>query len=180
MPHPSIEELVEQLRAAREAGPPGKPSPEKVKLLRELLAACPTSTPGTLALARALLVTEEPGVSFEESFAEIQRLLERALQISDRSAPALIEMAYFIDTFRASPEGARTLFEEGAAKALASLEDAWAGLLSILTEQEQWPEALALAEQAEPLFPDSVRIIDAVVRARELAARAARPPPSES
>jgi tetratricopeptide (TPR) repeat protein len=178
MPHPSIETLVEQLRAAREAGPPGKPSPEKVKLLRELIAACPASTPGTLALARALLVTEEPGVGVEEAFAEIQRLLERAIQVSDRSAPALIELAYFIDTFRESPERARKLFEEGAAQALESLEDAWAGLLSLLTAEEKWPEALALAERAEPLFPDSVRIIDAVERARELAARAAKPPPS--
>jgi hypothetical protein len=178
MAHPSIEELAAKLRAAHDAGQPGKPSPEKAKRLRELLTGCPSFTPGMIELARTLIVTEEPGVSYEASSAEIQRLLEQAVQGSDRSAPALIELAYFIDIFRAPSEDARKLFEEGAAKALKSLEDAWAGLISLLTLNEQWSEALAISAQAERLFPDSARIMDAVDRARELAARASPPPTS--
>jgi hypothetical protein len=178
MAHPSIEELAASLRAARDAGQPGKPSPEKAKRLRELLAGCPSFAPGTLELARTLLVTEEPGVGGEQAFTEIQQLLEQAVQSSDRSAPAIIELAYFVDTFRDSPEAARALFEEGASRALKSLEDAWTGLLNLLTLDEHITEALALAERAEQVFPDSARIRDAVERARAFAAT--RKPPSSA
>lgn len=178
MAHPSIEELAATLRAARDAGRPGKPSPEKAKRLRELLTGCPSFTPGLLELARTLIVTEEPGVGYEQASAEIQHLLEQAIQSSDRSAPALIELAYFVDTFRDSPDTARALFEEGAAKALESLEDAWTGLINVFTLDDHIIEALALAEQAEKVFPDSARIMDAVERAREFAS--ARKPPADS
>lgn len=175
MAHPSTEELATKLRAALATGENGRPSPERVKLLRELADACPTFTPAVLSLARTLLVTEEPGVEPTAAFDEVQRLLEQAVQGSNRSAPALIELAYFIDSIRNSSETARPLLEEGAAKALASLEDAWAGLIRSWTLDGMLSEALALAERAEKVFPGSVRIMNAVEDARASAAR--RTPP---
>lgn len=175
MAHPSTEELVTKLRTALATGENGRPSPERVKLLRELASACPSFTPAGIALARALLVTEEPGVEPTAAFDEIQRLLEQAVHGSDRSAPALIELAYFLDSVRDSSEAARSLLEEGAAKALASLEDAWTGLIRSWTLDGRLAEALTLAERAEKVFPSSARIMDAVESARESAAR--RSPP---
>lgn len=175
MAHPSTEELAAKLRTALATGENGRPSAERVKLLRELASACPTFTPAVLALARALLVTEEPGVEPTAAFDEIQRLLEQAVHGSDRGAPALIELAYFMDSVRDSSSAARPLLEEGAAKALASLEDAWAGLIRSWTLDGMLSEALALAERAEQVFPASARIMNAVEDAR---ASAARKPPS--
>jgi tetratricopeptide (TPR) repeat protein len=182
MAHPTTQELQAKLRAARETDRPGqRPTLEKVKRLRELLATCPTFTPGMVELARTLQLTEEPGVDAEDAFIEIQQLLEQAVEGSDRSAPAVIELAYFLDSIRNAPEKARPLYEEGASRALANLEDAWAGLLTQLTLEEKLEEALALAQKAEQLFPDSVRLMGSVLRLQQLvAARAGQRPPSES
>jgi hypothetical protein len=181
MAHPSTQELAALLRAARELVPPGqRPTLEKVKRLRELLATCPTFTPGMMELARTLQLVEEPGVDAEAAFIEIQQLLERAVEGSDRGAPALIELAYFLDCIRNTPEKARLLYEEGAARALSSLEDAWAGLLSQLTLEEKLEEALALAQKAELLFPDSVRLMGSVAEVQERIAARDRQRPSDS
>ncbi len=61
---------------------------------------------------------------------------------------------------------ARPLYEEGAAKALEALEDAWV------------PEALALAQRAEQVFPDSGRLMGGRVQeARALTRDAGLLPP---
>ena len=168
--HPSVEELAERLRAARRAGAPG--SAERLRLHRELAEENPAFTPNLLELARQLQLTDEPGVEAEEAFAEGQRLLEQAVEVSDRSAPTVVELGYFLDTIRNASEKATPLYEEGAAKALKTLEDAWAGLMRAWVHErtkESLEKALELGELAEKLFPDSGRIQGVVHDARNTA-----------
>jgi hypothetical protein len=180
MPHLNAEELMATLRAARKAGEGNRGNPSHLKRHRELVEACPAFAPNLIELARLLLLTEESGVSAEQSFDEVQRLLEQAVQASDRGATALIELAYFLDTIRDSPDKARILLEEGAAKALKSLEDAWAGLINLFCLEDQLPQALELSARAEKIFPDSGRIMGAVADARQSAIAAGLLPPDTS
>jgi hypothetical protein len=99
------------------------------------------------------------------------------VQISERSAPALVELAYFYDSVHNDFRKARPLYEEGAAQALKSLEDAWAGLLTSFLLEGQLSEALALAQQAAQLFPESGRLMGRVQEARERAIAAGLLPP---
>jgi len=162
---------------ARDAGKGEHGSSQRVKLQRELAEACPAFAPNLLYLARFLLLSDEPDAEGQDPFAEIQRLLEQAVQASDRSAPALVELAYFHDSIHNDFKKARGLYEEGAAKALETLEDAWAGLLNSLILEMKLQEALTLAEHAEKVFPDSGRIMGAVHEARQAAVAAGLSPP---
>jgi hypothetical protein len=63
---------------------------------------------------------------------------------------------------------------------LASLEDAWTGLLTSFILERQLPEALALARQAERIFPESARLMPRVHEARELAIAAGLLPPEST
>jgi hypothetical protein len=177
MTHLSPEELMARFLAASEAGKENRGSPLQIRLHRELAEACPAFSPNLLRMARSLLLGSEPGPEDPHAFTEIQRLLEQAVQVSDRSAPALVELAYFHDSIHNDFKTARPLYEEGAAKALAALEDAWAGLLTSLILERQLPEALALARKAETVFPESARIMPRVHEARELAIAAGLLPP---
>ncbi|MCY1082766.1 hypothetical protein [Archangium lansingense] len=170
--HPTVEELLERLREARKGGGAEASRREQVKRYRELLAECPTFTPALLELGRLLQLTDEPGVEAEAAFVEVQRLLEQAVQVSAREANAVVELGYFLDTIRNAPEEATTLYEEGATKALKTLEDAWAGLLRAWIHErtkESLEKALRLSEVAEKLFPDSGRIQGVVQDARNTA-----------
>ncbi|WP_257449474.1 hypothetical protein [Archangium lipolyticum] len=174
MKHPSLDELVARMRAARAEGSGNRPSQEQLRLHRELVEACPAFTPNLLELARLLRLDDEPlpGSSGEETLSEIRRLLEQAVRASGRSAPALVELAYFLDIFHDSPPEAETLFEEGARKALSTVEEAWAGLISFWSSKrtrESLTKALQLGETAEKLFPDSERIGHELRFARDLA-----------
>ncbi|HYO68130.1 MAG TPA: hypothetical protein VEU33_18835, partial [Archangium sp.] len=115
MAHSSLDEMIARMRAAREAGSANEASPEQLQRLRELARDCPAFTPNLLELARLLRLTDEPGVEREQALAEIQGVLEQAVQASGRSAPALLELAHFVDVFRESPWLAEALFEESAA-----------------------------------------------------------------
>ncbi len=170
--HPGVEVVVERLRAARKAGAPGEP--ERLRLQRELAADSPTFIPNLLDLARQLQVADEGDRDAEEAFAEVQRLLEQAVVGSERSGPTVVELGYFLDTLRNAPEKATPLYEEGAARALETLEDAWAGLLRAWVHErtkESLEKALSLGELAERLFPDSGRIQGVVQDARNTARR---------
>lgn len=166
-----------RFRAAREAGKEHRGSPLQLQLHRELAESCPAFVPNLLHLARSLLLGDAPGPKDDHAFDEIQRLLEQAVQSSDRSAPALVELAYFHDSIHNDFKTARPLYAEGAAQALAVLEDAWAGLLTSLVLEQQIPEALALAQQAERMFPESARLMPRVHEARERAIAAGLLPP---
>jgi len=168
--HPSVEELLARLQEAREAGKPG--DPERLRLHRELAEHNPAFIPNLLELGRQLQLADEPGRDAEAAFAEVQRLLEQSVVASERSGPAVVELGYFLDTVRNDSVAATKLYEEGAAKALETLEDAWAGLLRSWVHErtkESLEKALRLSELAEKLFPDSGRIQGVVQDARRLA-----------
>ncbi|HEX8435448.1 hypothetical protein [Archangium sp.] len=168
--HPSVEELVARLQEARKAGKPG--DPERLRLHRELAADSPTFVPNLLELGRQLQLADEPGQDAEATFAEVRRVLEQAVVGSERSGPAVVELGYFLDTLRNDSHAATKLYEEGAAKALETLEDAWAGLLRSWVHErtkESLEKALRLSELAETLFPDSGRIQGVVQDARRIA-----------
>lgn len=177
MAHLSPEELMARFHAAREAGMENRGNLLQLQRHRALAEACPAFAPNLLHLARSLLLGGEPDPKDGDAFAEIQRLLEQAVQVSNRSAPALVELAYFHDSIHNDFKTARPLYEEGAAQALAVLEDAWAGLLTSLVLEQQLPEALALAQQAERVFPESARLMHRVHEVRERAIAAGLLPP---
>ena len=184
MTHPSLDELVARLRAARAAGDANRPSQEQLRLHRALAKECLAFTPNLLELARLLRLDDAPppDLNGEEILPEIRRLLEQAVQASGRSAPAVVEFAYFLDTFHDSPPEAETLFEEGARKALKTLEEAWVGLIRFWSSkrtQESLGKALQLGETAEKLFPDSELIGHELRFARELAVTDGLLPPPE-
>jgi hypothetical protein len=173
MAHLSPEDLLKRFLATREAsGEARQASPEQLRLLRELVRDCPAFTPGLLELARLLQLTEEPGVDAEVAFAEVQRLLEQAVLVSRREGRALVELGYFLDVFRNREDDAMTLWEEGAAQALRTLEDAWAGMLRTWAGERtpaSLEKALRLAAVAEKVFPESLRVQDEVDTVRTYA-----------
>jgi tetratricopeptide (TPR) repeat protein len=170
--HPSLDELTAMFQAARKEGEADKNNPEQLRLHRELLAACPAFTPNLLRLARLLQLIDQPEVDAQKSFAEAQRLLEQAVQSTERSAPSLVELGYLLDDLRNAPEDAFTLYQEGAAKALETLEYAWAGMIRYWTDtrtRESLSQALQLGERALKVFPESERILYYVTDARRYA-----------
>ena len=169
------------MRVARAAGDVRSPSREQLRQLREVVAACPAFTPNLLELARLLRLDDNPPPG-EEVLPEVQRLLEQAVEASARSAPALVELAYFLNTFHDSPPDAESLFEEGAQKALKTVEEAWAGLISFWSSKrtaESLKKALQLGETAEKLFPDSEIIDHELSFARQLAVTDGLLPPEQ-
>jgi hypothetical protein len=175
MAHPTLDEMMDRMQAARRAGAAQEASPEQLRMLRALARDCPAFTPNLLELARLLRLTDEPGVETEEAFAEIQQVLEQAVQASARSSPALLELAHFLYVFRNASEEAEKLFEESVTSALHALEDSWAGLIDFWVmerRRDMLEKALKLSALAEQVFPRSPRILNAVDEAREKAARA--------
>ena len=171
----SPEDLMARLWAAREAGG-GKPgSLERLRLHRELAAAAPAFVPNLLELGRGLLLAEE--AAGDDTFTEAEAVLLQAVEVSQRSAPALVELAYFLNVIRDAPQQMEPLLEEALEKCLHTLEDAWAGLINVLVEQEKYPRALEVSEKALRVFPDSPRIIMAVEFARAHAVREGLLPP---
>ncbi|WP_309890006.1 hypothetical protein [Archangium sp.] len=184
MTHPRLDELVARLRAARVAGDVNSPSREQLRLHRELAEACPAFTPNLLELARLLRLDDDPPpeLTGEAMQGELQRVLEQAVVASNRSAPALVELAYVLDTFNDSPPEVEALFEEGAQKALKTLEHAWAGLISFWSSKrtpDSLRKALQLGKTAEGLFPESELIGHELRFARELAVTDGLLPPEK-
>jgi hypothetical protein len=183
--HPNLSELVLRMKAARAAGDINRPSQEQLRLHRELAELCPAFTPNLLELARLLRLDDNPPpeLTGEAMQAELRQLLEQAVLASGRSAPALVELAYFLDIFHNSPPEAEALFKEGAGQALRTLEHAWAGLISFWSlkrTRESLTQALQLGEQAEKLFPESDIIFPHLRFARELAVSDGLLPPEQA
>jgi hypothetical protein len=103
------------------------------------------------------------------SRTEVQPALQRTARSLDRGGTSLVELALYLHHIHQRPAEAERLLEEGAAKALSTLEEAWAGLLRVLTEQRKLDQALELGALARRTFPDSSRIAEAVEAARQLA-----------
>jgi hypothetical protein len=172
MAHASPEDLMKRFLAIQEAGDIRRPSPEQLRLLRELIRDCPAFTPALLQLSRLLQLAEEPGVDAEAAFAEAQRLLEQAVLLSRREAPTLIELGYFLDVIRNREAEALALWEEGASQSLKTLEDAWVGMLRTWAGQrtrESLEKGLRLASVAERVFPESLRLLAEVDTVRAYA-----------
>jgi tetratricopeptide (TPR) repeat protein len=151
----SPEELLARLQTAREAGG-GKPgSLERLRLHRELAAG-------------------------DDTFTEAEAVLRQAVAVSDRSAPTLVELAYFLNVIRDAPQQMEPLLEEALGKSLHVLEDAWAGLINVLVEQEKYQRALEVSEKARRVFPDSLRIAMAVESAHTHAVHEGLLPPEST
>jgi hypothetical protein len=178
MAHPGLEELVARFQAARHSGDIAKPSEEQLRLHRELFETCPAFTQNALFLAwlmqRRLWTAGDGGGESEGVFKEIQRLLEQAVLGSYRSAPALVELGFFLDTYRDSAHEAAKLYEEAATKASATLKDAWWGLLRYWNAErtkESLEKALQLGALAEKMFPDAPELIEELMTTRKYAAQ---------
>ncbi len=156
----SPEDLLARLQAAREAGGDKPGSLERLRLHRELAAAAPSFVPNLLELGRGLLLAEE--AAGDDTFTEAEAVLRQAVAVSNRSAPTLVELAYFLNVIRDAPQQMEPLLEEAIDKSLHVLEDAWTGLINVLVEQEKYQRALEVSEQALRLFPNSTRIAMAV------------------
>ncbi len=183
MTHPTLDELVARMRAARAAGDANNPSLEQLRLHRELAGLCPAFTPNLLELARLLRLDDNPppDLTSDVMQEELEQLLMQAVQASGRSAPSLVELAYVLDIFHNAPPETEALFKEGAEKALKTLEHAWAGLIgfwALKRTRESLMQALQLGEQVEKLFPESDIISPQLRFARELAVTDGLLPPN--
>lgn len=166
--HMTPQELRRRWEMAREE-PAG--SAQRIQAHRELAVHCPTYVPNLLALGRSLQLNEDAEADAQACFAEGERALRDAVDVSTEDASALIELAHFLDVVRDSPGEAEALFAEAARRASKLLEEAWAGLISTLGEQEKLEAALAIASRAERAFPESSVIAEAVEFAKQCASR---------
>ncbi|WP_143196072.1 hypothetical protein [Archangium sp. Cb G35] len=164
---------MERFREARREAETDPGNPEQLEVHRQLAEACPAFTQNLLFLAWRLLRANGPEEQLEDRLAEIQRLLERAVQGSYRSAPAVVELGYFLDTYRNAPHEAARLYEEAGAKALETVRDSWRGLIRYWNDartKETLEKALKLGELAEKMFPDYTPLMLEVHTTREYAA----------
>jgi hypothetical protein len=169
--HKTARELQKLLDAVRNdpSTPPG--SPQRQKALRELATHCPAFLPNLLTLSRSMLLNKGEVGDSAAYFAEVEHTLRDAVAVSGEDASALIELAHFTDVVRDAPGDAEALFAQAAQRALHLLEEAWAGQISTLGQQEKLDAALQLAEQARKVLPDSTRIMEAIEFARQCATR---------
>jgi hypothetical protein len=156
--HPSPRELQQMLSEARslELG-----SPQQLQLLESLRTHCPAFVPALLISSRAELWGEEDTRPPETFFDEVERMLHDAVEASGREPAALIGLARFMNVVRNSPQAAEALYREASTRALAVLEESWAGLIETLGEQEKTDEATRTAESARVVFPQSKQISEA-------------------
>jgi hypothetical protein len=157
MAHPSLEELIQKFEAAKKAGEHQRGNPEQLRLHRELAEQCPAFTYNLRYLARLQQVVDQPGINTEEVLSEVRRLLESAVLGSYRSAPALLELGNFLDTFHDGPPEAMSLYEEGDQQALNTLEDAWffkSRYWNNVGTKQSLQKALQLSKLAERVFPE--------------------------
>jgi len=136
-------------------------SHRQLQLLAELRACCPAFVPGLLLSCRAMLSGKEDVTDPAAFFDEVEQVLLHALESSGREPGAVIGMARFMSVVRDSPQAAEPLYREAVAKALAVLEEAWAGLIESLGEQEKTAEAARTAELASKVFPQSEQLSEA-------------------
>ncbi len=166
--HMTPHELRQRLEAARSAQPG---SAKRIQAHRELAEQCPTFVPNLLALNRSLQLDGQEETDTQALFSESERALRDAVEVSGEDASALIELAHFLDVVRDSPTEAEALFAEAARRASSLLEEAWAGWIGVLGEQEKLDAALDLANQAQRVFPNSTSIAEAVEFAKRCSAR---------
>ncbi len=167
LPH-ELRQMLETIQHKPHSSPDEALS--RIKQLRELMELCPTFVPAILALSRALQLNPNEIHDPQAYFAEIEQLLRGAEEISGNDASALIELAHFTDVIKDTPSAAEAMFAQASQRALKLLEEAWAGQIGTLGQQDKLDAALKLAEQAAKTLPDSTLIREAVEFARQCAA----------
>jgi len=165
--HMTPEELRSRLQAAKQlqAG-----SPQRIQAHRELAEQCPACVPNLLSLSRSLLLDDQD-TGAQERFDEGEKALRSAVEVSGEDASALVELAHFLDVVRDTPEEAEPLFAEAARRASKLLEEAWAGWIGVLGQQEKLDAALELSSRAQLVFAESELIAEATALVRQSAAR---------
>ena len=156
--HPSPSELQQMLSEAKglELG-----SPAQLQVLEAIKVGCPAFVPGLLTLSRAMLWGKEDVGAPAPFFDEVERILHAAVHASGREPAALVGLARFASVVRDSPQAAESLYREAIARSLELLEEAWAGLIEALGEQEKTEEATRTAELAGEVFPQSKQLSEA-------------------
>ncbi|HYO54660.1 hypothetical protein [Archangium sp.] len=156
--HPSPRELQQILSEARnlELG-----SPQQLQLLESIRTHCPAFVPALLISSRAELWGKEDAGPPAAFFDKIERMLNDAVDASGREPAALIGLARFMSVVRDSPQAAEALYREASTRALGMLEEAWAGLIEALGEQEKMDEAARIAQAAREVFPESKQLSEA-------------------
>jgi hypothetical protein len=156
--HPSPHELQQMLSEAMglKFG-----SPQQLQLLKSIRTHCPAFAPALLISGKAELLSEEDSGPTNAFIDEIERMLHDAVAASGRTPATLIGLARFMSLMRDSPQTAETLYREASTKALEVLEEAWAGLIESLGEQEKMTEAARIAETARGVFPQSKQLSEA-------------------
>lgn len=157
--HPTPVELQLALRRAKKAMRTLRPRTiiRTIIDLQKTVERCPAFFPALLLLGDALEVAD-----IDRALELAKGYLENAVAISGRSAEAVVELGHYInaienDTLRAEP-----LFREGAAGALAILENAWLGLINSLREQDRFREAITVGRRSVQVLPESVRLAEAL------------------
>ena len=159
--HMTPRELWSRLREIKEMQPG---SARRIQAHRALAEQCPAFVPNLLSLHRTLLLDRREGDA-QAHFTEGERALRDAVELSEEDAAAPLELAHFLDVVRDAPGEAEPLFAEAARRASKSLEEAWAGWIGVLGQQEKFDAALELAEQAQRVFPHSETIAEAIATA---------------
>lgn len=156
--HASPSELQQMLSEAKglELG-----SPAQLRALEALRVGCPAFVPGLLTLSRAILWGKEDLGAPAPFFDEVERILRDAAHASGREPAALVGLARFASVIRDSPQAAESLYREAIARSLEILEEAWAGLIEALGEQEKTEEAARTADLAGKVFPRSAQLAEA-------------------
>ncbi|MFP2913117.1 hypothetical protein ACLESD_50560, partial [Pyxidicoccus sp. 3LFB2] len=102
---------------------------------------------------------------------EAERALRTAADVSAGAPEPLIELGRFLATARTAPVEAEAAFASAASAALSLLEEAWAGWIHALGQQDKLDAALEVADQARRILPDSAAISRAVDEAQRRASR---------
>ncbi|MBZ4421899.1 hypothetical protein [Myxococcus sp. RHSTA-1-4] len=166
--HPSPQELRRKWKAAN--AEPVEDS-RRLDAYREVAEACPAFVPNLLAMSRTVLLGREAVAEPEARLAEAERALRTAVDVSAGAPEPLIELGRFLATVRHAPVEAEGAFSSAASAALSLLEEAWAGWIHALGEQDKLDAALEVADQARRILPDSAAISRAVEAAQRRATR---------
>lgn len=164
--HPSPQELRRKWKAAN-----AEPVERRLDAYREVADACPAFVPNLLALSRTCLHGREQAPDSAARIDEAERALRTAADVSAGAPEPLIELGRFLATVRSAPVDAEAAFASAASAALSLLEDAWAGWIHALGQQDKLDAALEVAEQAKRILPDSAAIGRAVEEATRRASR---------
>ena len=166
--HPTPQDLRRKWKAANAEPVEGS---RRLDAYRELAEGCPAFVPNLLALSRTMLLGREGAPEPEARVAEAERALRTAVDVSAGAPEPLIELGRFLATVRNAPVDAEGAFSSAASAALALLEEAWAGWIHALGEQDKVDAALEVADQARRILPDSAAIHRAVESAQRRASR---------